>query len=129
MLIGCSMTGAALLRIVGSMPLQHRAGAGRCDNLAGPFRATGHWRFRFRAGKHVAGQESVGDAIHEPLVSGFLPCLSGHALRVNTDARRLGVALLLCPSGLGSSPSRAPSKKARLGTWEPAPLAPGFANG
>ena len=128
MTIGCSMIRGTFLRIVSSMPCTWlpQAGATLSPGLLVPLR-TGN--SRVRDANRGSGQEPVGDAIHGPLVSEFFPCLSSHALRVNTGARRLGVALLLCPSGLGPSPSGAPSKKARLGTWEPAPLAPGFANG
>ena len=129
MAIGCSIVRGAFLRIVSSTPCS--IGLPQVDATISPdflvSLRTVH--SGVRAAKHVTGHEPVGNAIHESLASGFLPCLSGHALRVNTGARRLGVALLLCPSGLGPSPSGAPSKKARLGTWEPAPLAPGFANG
>ena len=99
MAIGCSIVRGAFRRIVSSTPCS--IGLPQVDVTISPdflvSLRTVH--SRVRAAKHVTGQEPVGDAIHEPLVSGFLPCLSGHALRVNAGARRHGAALLRSPRG------------------------------
>jgi hypothetical protein len=79
-----------------------------------------------------APNETGGDAIHRALVSRFLPCLSSHARRVISGARRHGAALLhslrRTPFGSWFLPKGHPPRKRDLALGSRASRS-GFANG